>query len=84
MKPLAVGDRVAVTREFLESSVVERQYRYAWSRRRGVIVALTDKTALALATVQWEGEAEPRVMNVGNLCRVRSVAFVETTQRDKQ
>lgn len=68
-KPLAVGDRVALTANFLRSLCLGRDH----AKLRGTITEINDGW---LARVAWEG-AEARTYNVANLCRERSVAFIE-------
>jgi hypothetical protein len=70
-KTLAVGDRVAFTRLFLQSG----GGGYERSRWRGEIVGFAEGWS-ELATVKWEHGAEGPV-NVFNLCKPKSVPFVE-------
>lgn len=64
---LTVGDRVALTRASLSTLGAGN------ASLRGTITAIE---AAWLATVQWDNAA-PSTVNVGNLCKPRSVAFIE-------
>lgn len=74
--PVRVGDRVAYTRIFLESSAVERRERHAMASRRGTVTLVESNW---LAHVSWEDTGtRSATINIGNLCRPRSIAFVES------
>lgn len=64
--PLAVGDAVAVKRCALATLP-------SMSEARGVIDHIE---AGWLATVRWRGGRVSQI-NLGNLCRTRSIAFIE-------
>lgn len=76
--PLQIGDRVALTRDFISSGAVERCDRHVMASRRGRIIAITDGW---LAHVEWE-DKHPRcaTVNLHNICRPRSIAFVESVR----
>ena len=65
-RKIAKGDRVAYSRAFLQST---GQYGHARrAHRRGTVLEIEDLGEnFLLARIQWEGEAEPSRVNVGNL-----------------
>lgn len=75
--PLGAGDTVALTRTFLTSSAIPSKDRHAWASRRGTIEHIDRCEGWPLATVRWQDGASPQTIYVGNLCRPRSVAFIE-------
>lgn len=70
---LQVGARVAYSRAFLKSIAC---YTGSLPMARGIIVAIDSLGDTRLATVSWNNDAPARV-NVANLCKVGSVAFVD-------
>lgn len=68
------GDTVAYTREFLHA--VGKSHDMA--SRRGTVEAIDN----GYAVVAWsDGRELHRRVNVFNICRLRSVAFVERARR---
>ena len=64
-RKIAKGDRVAYSRAFLQST---GQYLGSAPARRGTVLEIEDLGEnFLLARIQWEGEAEPSRVNVGNL-----------------
>lgn len=66
MKPIEVGDTVAVKRCALATLP-------SMSEARGVVDSIEGGW---LATVKWRGGRVSQI-NLGNLCRTRSLAFIE-------
>lgn len=74
--PLIIGDRVAYARTFLESGAIERSERWLMSTRRGIVTAIDGGW---LAHVAWsDGGSRSHTINIANICRPRSIAFVES------
>ena len=69
---ITIGDRVAYTRQFLTALGLG----YSAAQARGVVTALQGWGKNDLATVAWDGGTASAV-NTANLCKPRSVAFVE-------
>ena len=66
-KPLAVGDTVAYTAQWLRST---GEYVGPLGHAKGHIVALDLLGgSLVLATVDWDTEEAPNRVNVANLCK---------------
>lgn len=77
-QPLKIGDNVAYTRTFLESGAIERSERWLMSTRRGTVTAIEGDW---LAHVAWsDGGSRSQTINLKNICRPRSVAFVESVR----
>jgi hypothetical protein len=75
-KALQIGDRVAYTRNALLT------FGSGYADLRGTIIELEEVTpGWTLATVEWENwggtPGTLKVINVNNLCRPRSRAFIE-------
>lgn len=73
---LKITDRVAFTRAYLAQATSDR--RHALASLRGEIIALLNGGSLVV--VQWDGVPDERAnftCAAGNVCKPRSVAFVE-------
>lgn len=78
-KNLQVGDRVAFTRTFITSTPGWGKSAHARASRRGTITAIEGGW---LAHVTWDdGDTDGATINMGNICKVRSVAFAEEVNR---
>lgn len=68
---ITIGDRIAYTRVWLKSV----QANHDLAKRRGIV---TGYPMPGFASVAWEDDNPMHaIVNLANVCRIRSVAFVE-------
>lgn len=74
MSKIAIGDRVAYSKAFLQST---GQLTGSIPHARGVVTAIKDYGGMVLATVDWKNEDIPSKVITSNLSTIKQVQMGE-------